>query len=104
MDLSQYFESTTIKPLLNGSLITSNNRQYRAERVFSSNGGELKIGYARKSYLTKIDYSRLPEKVHCYVFIDITLNVPQHKRPFAKKPSEIIELISAGKIIINKLI
>lgn len=89
IELDPYYESTTIKPLLQNSIIRAKQkkvneedpdfREYRTDRWFHG------------------------EK-HAYVFIDITMQAKAHKRPFARKPSEVNDLIKSGKLIVVKYI
>lgn len=105
--LKPFYEPIAIRPLIHGHIVEAikkapeKNSMYRVERWFSGAGGELKIGCPRKRYYTKEDYATLPEDVHCYVFIDITMDTSDHKNPFAKKPSVVQELINSKKIIIT---
>ncbi len=80
-DLTPFFESydhkTGInKPLLQGSLVTHNGKKFRVDRWHRGDQ-------------------------HCYVFINISNN---NIKPFGKKPSEIQELITLKKIIVDKYI
>lgn len=105
--LKPFHEPMTIKPLLHGDIVETvkakgeKNSQYRVERWFSGAGGQLKIGCPRKIYYTKEDYETLPEDVHCYVFIDITMDTNERKNPFAKKPSVVADLLKNNKIKIT---
>lgn len=83
-DLTPFYEPQAIgkdpigvRPLLQGHTVKSGDRQYRTERIMNN-----KLG-------------------HCYVFIDISINHAQHKNPFAKKPSEVVELLKIKKIVIT---
>ncbi|MES2395833.1 MAG: hypothetical protein V4549_07510 [Bacteroidota bacterium] len=111
-DLKPFYESTTIKPLLHDHTVQTvklakkgekkeKNSTYRVERWFSSTEGVRKIGCQRKKLLTKDDFEVLPERTHCYIFIDITMDTNERKNPFAKKPSVVADLLKNKKIIIT---
>lgn len=76
INLTQYYESTEIKPLINEHIVKHGDRSYRVDRWFKSGK-------------------------HCYVFVDITMGVGQHRKPFAKRPSDVQELIKNNKITIT---
>ena|SRR3990170_8291700 len=104
IDLTPFFESISIKPLLNNSIVSSNGRTYRCERTFSSTSGVRITGCQRKIYLTSKDFIDKPTLVHAYVFIDITMDVPDRKKPFAKKPSYVVEMIKENKLQIKTIV
>jgi len=79
IDLKPFYENTSIKCLLQDSIVEMNGRQYRADRWFKSGK-------------------------HCFVFIDITMDSEFLKKPFAKTPTYIKELIEENKLKIIKLI
>lgn len=85
IDLTDFYEPIEIRPLLNDHIVTHGTRTYRVER--------------HQKGFTKISFTE-----HCYVFIDITINAKQHKKPFAKKPSVIQEMINNKKLIITNTI
>ena len=100
-DLTPFYESVDIKPLLHDHTVKSGESTYRVERWFWSTEGVRKIGCQRKKHLTKEDFLIQPKEIHCYVFIDISMNTPNRKNPFAKKPSVVTELIKSKKIVIT---
>lgn len=79
IDLTEFFEETSLKPLLQNSVIQVKNKTYRADRIFRG------------------------EK-HCYVFIDITIEGDVLREPFAKKPSVVQRMIKEKKIIVKSYI
>lgn len=106
--LKPFYEPITIRPLIHGHIVEAikedpkKNLTYRVERWFSGDEGKLKIGCPRRIFYTKEDYIELPQDVHCYVFIDITMDSKHiHKKPFAKKPSYVDGLIKENKLIIT---
>lgn len=104
-DLKPFYESATIKPLLHDHTVKSGESTYRVERWFWSTEGVLKscpFPKGSRSY-TKDNYEVMPERLHCYVFIDISLNTPNRKNPFAKSPSTVVELLKIKKIVITNL-
>jgi hypothetical protein len=83
IDLTPFFEDKTILPLINGQVVKHKSSTYRVEHYHWHPQNE-------KGYFTK----------HCYIFVDITIGILNHKLPFAKKPSTIEEMIKSKKITI----
>lgn len=67
-------------PLIQGAIVMHNGKRFRVDRWFRRIKG--------------VDH-------HCYVFINISNN---GIKPFGKKPTDIRELITSGKLVIEKII
>jgi DNA repair exonuclease SbcCD nuclease subunit len=78
IDLLPFMEDMSIKPLLNGHIVSVNNKQFRVERYQW-------------------------EGKHCYVFVDITMGGAKSKS-FAKTPTYVKEAIKENKIKITNTI
>jgi hypothetical protein len=72
MELTNYYEFNNIysKPLIQNQVIEAKGKHFRVDRYFNREN-------------------------HCYVFIDVS---EEQVKPFAKKPSEVKELIKNGII------
>ncbi len=78
IDLTPFYESTHIKPLLQNAIVESiTGYSYRTERWFKGEN-------------------------HAYVFICITKG--KNKPPFAQSPSDVEKAIKNNKIIVTKWI
>lgn len=84
INLTPFFESIEIRPLINGQTVQHQKTTYRVEHYHWHPQNEKK-GFTR----------------HCYIFVDITIGVGRHKMPFVKKPSTILEMINNKKLIIT---
>jgi len=86
--LNSYFENRRIKPLLARSIVSSKGTTYRTEREWEGN-----ITFAEN---------------HCYVFVPIDGKLFHDSgkpiKPFAKKPSDVANLIEQGIITVDKLL
>lgn len=78
-DLTPFYETTEIKPLLQNSVVKAKDKEYRADRIFRG-------------------------ETHCYVFIDITIKGNTLRPPFAKKPSVVQKMIKEGSLTVVKYI
>ncbi len=101
IDLIRFMEPVENRPLLNGHIIQIGKKQFRTERHFW-NDNKLKIGCKRKPLFSKEDYESFKE-VHCYVFIDITLE-GERSPTFAKTPSYVHQAINNKTITITNTI
>jgi len=101
IDLTPFMESTEVRPLLNGHIISIGEKQFRTERYFW-NDNKLKIGCRRKRLLQKEDYESF-KQLHCYIFIDITLE-GERSKTFVKTPSYVSQAINDKKITITNTI
>lgn len=73
IDLDPFFESSAIRPVIQNTIVKFGQSLFKVERWFMGTD-------------------------HCYVFID----EKKEYKPFAKKPSEVKELISEKKLTIEK--
>ena len=103
IDLLPSMEPMETSPPLNGHIIQTNNKQFRVERYQWDDSGERKIGCQRKIFLRKEDFITMPKKIHCYVFIDITMGGKLSKS-FAKTPTYVQQAIKEKKITITNTI
>ncbi len=75
-DLTQFYGPMTIKPLAQDSIVKYGDKKFRVDRWFRGD-------------------------THCYIFLNTSNN---NIKPFGKTPSEVQELITLKKLIIEKLI
>jgi hypothetical protein len=76
MNLDNFYESTSIKPLIQNAIVESKTgHKYRVDRWFKGDN-------------------------HCYVFVDIGLT--SNKPDFAQSPSQVQKAILTKKIIVTK--
>jgi hypothetical protein len=101
IDLMPYMEPDDIKPLIEESIIESSKGLFRAER-YHWTAVKLKEGVNKGLYFTKEDIEE-KIKLHCYVFIDITLGKGKHLIPSPKKPSYVAQALKEKKIKITKV-
>ena len=94
-DLGQYYEPFSLSrarigtcPLNKDYVIKHGKWTYRVDRIFCKSKGH---SMQENGY----DFDG-----HCYIFIDITMDVPVNKKPFAKKPSVIEQMLKENKLII----
>ena len=90
-------------PLANHEVIKVGKREFRTERIFKQTYGELKVGCLRGKFPAKEDYLVLPKLLHCYIFIDITLE-GERSKTFVKTPSYVNQAINDKKITITNTI
>ncbi|MES3018215.1 MAG: hypothetical protein V4721_10570 [Bacteroidota bacterium] len=76
--MKPFYESTSIKPLLQNAIVLIKGRKCRVERWFFKDQ-------------------------HCYIFIDIDIESKEPKiKPFGAKPSQVQTAINSNKITILK--